>query len=120
MIRVLLADDVADYRMLLRKLLEMDGRFSIVAEAEDGKTCVDLAEQEKPDVVLLDIDMPDMDGLQAIPKLRRAVPETHVIMVSAFGDEGVSSLTLHLGADAFVAKGRMTDELVPTLVTVCT
>ncbi|MGZ4121014.1 MAG: response regulator [Actinomycetota bacterium] len=117
MIRVLVADDVDDYRLLLRKMLEMDGRFSIVAEATDGQNAVDLAEQEKPDIVLLDISMPGMDGLEAIPHILRAAPGARVVMVSGVGDEGASTRSLRLGAHAYVAKGRMTDDLVPTVIT---
>jgi DNA-binding NarL/FixJ family response regulator len=119
MIRVLVADDLEEYRVLLRKMLEMDGRFIIVAEAPDGRAAVELAEKEKPDVVLLDIAMPDMDGLEAIPHIRSVAPDTRVVMLSGFGEEVMSSLSIRLGAHAYVVKGHMTDDLVRTLTAVC-
>jgi DNA-binding NarL/FixJ family response regulator len=119
MITVLLADDLEEYRVLLRKMLEMDGRFSVVGEAPDGHAAVRLARETDPDVVLLDIAMPEMDGLEAIPHIRRAAPRTRVVMLSGFGEEVMSDKSLRLGADAYVVKGHMTDDLVRTLTTVC-
>jgi DNA-binding NarL/FixJ family response regulator len=119
MITVLLADDLEEYRVLLRKMLEMDGRFSVVGEAPDGRAAVRLARETDPDVVLLDIAMPEMDGLEAIPHIRRAAPRTRVVMLSGFGEEVMSDKSLRLGADAYVVKGHMTDDLVRTLTTVC-
>ena len=119
MITVLLADDLEEYRRLLRKMLEMDGRFSVIAEAPDGRAAIELARATKPDVVLLDIAMPDMDGLEAIPHIRKAAPGTRVVMLSGFGEEVMSDKSLRLGAHAYVVKGHMTDDLVPTLTTVC-
>jgi two-component system, chemotaxis family, chemotaxis protein CheY len=119
MIRVLLADDLEEYRVLLRKMLEMDGRFDIVAEAADGAAAVALAKIEKPDVIVLDIAMPEMDGLEAIPYLRLVAPDARVVMLSGFGEEVMSNKSLRLGAHAYVVKGHMTDDLVRTLTSVC-
>jgi DNA-binding NarL/FixJ family response regulator len=60
-----------------------------------------------------------MDGLEAIPHIRRASPRTRVVMLSGFGEEVMSDKSLRLGADAYVVKGHMTDDLVRTLTTVC-
>jgi len=68
--------------------------------------------------VLLDIAMPDMDGLEAIPHIRKVSPRTRVVMLSGFGEEVMSDKSLRLGAHAYVVKGHMTDDLVPTLTTV--
>jgi len=119
MITVLLADDLEEYRVLLRKMLEMDGRFSVVGEAPDGHAAVRLAQETDPDVVLLDIAMPEMDGLEAIPRIREVAPRSRVVMLSGFGEEVMSDKSLRLGAHAYVVKGHMTDDLVRTLTSVC-
>ena len=119
MITVLLADDLEEYRVLLRKMLEMDGRFAVVGEAPDGHAAVRLAQETNPDVVLLDIAMPEMDGLEAIPRIREVAPRTRVVMLSGFGEEVMSDKSLRLGAHAYVVKGHMTDDLVRTLTSVC-
>jgi DNA-binding NarL/FixJ family response regulator len=118
MITVLLADDIEEYRVLLRKMLERDGRFSIVGEAPDGAVAVRLARETDPDVVLLDIAMPEMDGLEAIPHLRRLAPRSRVVVLSGFDEEAMSDTSIRLGADAYVVKGHMTDDLVRTLASV--
>jgi len=118
MITVLLADDLEEYRVLLRKMLEMDRRLTGVGERPGGVGSVRLARETDPDVVLLDIAMPAMDGLEAIPHLRRVAPRSRVVMLSGFGEEVMSDTSLRLGADAYVVKGHMTDDLVRTLTSV--
>jgi PAS domain S-box-containing protein len=103
--RVLLAEDSPDVRMLLRRQLEKGGACDVVGEAVDGAEAVRLAEQLQPDVVLLDLSMPQMDGLQALPLIRRAAPEARVIVMSGFAEQQMADQVLAAGADRYVEKG---------------
>lgn len=117
--RVLLADDVAEIRMLLRLTLELDGRFQVVGEASNGKEAVALASCEHPDVVILDLAMPVMDGFTAIPEICRTCPDTKILVLSAF-DATNSEAVLALGADAYMVKGEALHEnVVPELIELC-
>ena len=117
--RVVLADDVAEIRMLLRLTLELDGRFEIVGEAANGKEAVQLAADEHPDVVILDLAMPVMDGFAAIPEICKNCPDTKILVLSAF-DPSTADQVLALGADAYMVKGEtIHDSVVPELMELC-
>src|SRR5688500_14714542 len=120
MIRVLLADDVPDIRALLRLAIERDGRFEIVAEAADGIEAVDLAGQWEPDLVVLDLAMPRMDGLQAIPEIREHIgAHGRIVVLSGFESERLGPQAIQTCADAYVEKGaRALAELPDFLVRV--
>lgn len=104
-IRVLLADDAADLRFLLKIALETDGSFAVVAEAEDGAVAVELALAEQPDLVVLDLAMPQMDGLQALPQILDRCPSTVVVVVSGFDEAAVAEEVRRLGAVDYIQKG---------------
>lgn len=111
-IRVLVADDLPEIRTLVRTNLEFDGRFDIVGEAANGLEAVDLVRELNPDVVVLDLAMPEMDGLAAISKIKQNSPATKILVLSAFADDHNSGLVRELGADGFIAKDRPMDEIV--------
>src|SRR5437870_947474 len=77
-VRIVLADDVEDIRYLFRVVLEAAGRFEVVGEAATGREAVDLARSLQPDVILLDLGMPEMGGLEALPLIKVASPTTQV------------------------------------------
>jgi DNA-binding NarL/FixJ family response regulator len=104
-IRVLLVEDSPPIRMMLRLHLEQDGRFEVVGEAGDGKRAVELTKELGPDVVLLDLGMPVMDGLEALPLIRGAHPGVKVAILSGFPAVEVQAQALALGADIYVEKG---------------
>jgi DNA-binding NarL/FixJ family response regulator len=115
-ISVMLADDTAEYRQLLRLILEQDGRFAVVAEAADGETAVRLSGERQPDVVILDLAMPVLDGLEAIPLIRSNSPESSIVVLSGFARGRVDGDALALGASAYVEKGEAFSKIVSTLL----
>jgi DNA-binding NarL/FixJ family response regulator len=104
-IRALLVDDVAEYRFLVRLVLEEDPSIHIVGEAADGAAGVRLAEALRPDAVLLDLAMPAQDGLEALPRLRELLPGACLLVLSAFQASRMEATALAAGADAYIEKG---------------
>ncbi len=111
-IRVLLVDDVADLRLMFRRIFESDGRFEVVGEAADGYEALEQARAHQPDVIVLDVAMPRMDGLQAIPLLHEASPDSKILMLSGFESEVVARKALELTASAFIEKGAATARII--------
>lgn len=109
---VLLADDVPDLRLLVRMALETSGRFTVIAEAEDGIQAVELAGLHKPDLVILDISMPRQDGLESLPKILAASPDSKVIVLSGFEAERLAAAARELGAVSYLEKGLPPAQLV--------
>src|SRR5437667_4648060 len=97
-VRVLLADDLADIRLVMRLLLEADGRAEVVGEATDGAEAVRLAAELRPDAIVLDLRMPGMDGVQALPLIRDASPGTVVVALSALPVSPMTNRAISLGA----------------------
>lgn len=110
--RVLIVDDAEDIRTLLRLKLGRHGGFEVVGEAVDGVEAVDQARALQPHVVLLDMAMPRMDGLQALPLIREAVPDVRVVVLSGFNQRTLEQEALAAGADRYVVKGGSMRELV--------
>ncbi|MFC6884467.1 MULTISPECIES: response regulator [Actinomadura] len=112
MIRVLLADDEAMIRAGVRAILSADPGIEVVAEAGDGREAVALTQSHRPDVVLLDIRMPRLDGLAAATELRRTAPETGVIILTTFGEDEYIARALSGGASGFLLKSGDPHELL--------
>jgi len=102
--RVLIADDDPLVREALRELLEGYG-FEVVGEAGDGLEAVRLADERAPEVVLMDVRMPRMDGIQATGEIRRRHPEIQVVMLSAYDEEGFEREAEAIGALCYLIKG---------------
>lgn len=118
MIRVLLADDHPIVRQGLRTLLESECDCQVVGEAADGLTAVDLISQLTPDVAILDLQMPDLDGIEVARRAREKAPTTRVIILSMHGDEPHVVLALRHGVAGYVLKGAVTTDLILALHTV--
>jgi DNA-binding NarL/FixJ family response regulator len=113
-IRILIADDHEVIRTGLASLLA-GSDIEIVAEAANGKDAVKQAEKFKPDVVLLDIRMPDGDGLATLEKLRSKVPESRVVMLSTYDNPTYIARAVALGASDYVLKGSTREDLLTTI-----
>lgn len=115
---VLVADDDADVRVLLRTALRRDGRFTVVAEAADGAAAVEAAREHAPDLVLLDLAMPGLGGLEAIPLVRAASPGSRIVVVSGFPGDRLESVTTSRGAVGYVEKGLSPKQTVRDVLAV--
>jgi DNA-binding NarL/FixJ family response regulator len=109
--RVLLCDDCAPVRELVRLVLESEG-IEVVGEVADGGAAVEEAGRCQPDVILLDISMPAMDGLEALPEIRRVAPQARVVVLSGFDNPLIVERALELGAVRYVEKGGRPEEIV--------
>ena len=114
-IGVLLVDDRPTVRRGLRMWLEVEPEVSVVGEAADGEEAVSLAEKLRPDVVLMDVKMPGMDGIEATGKLQAVDPCIAVVILSLYDDIDTRARARHAGAAAFVAKHRIKPELLVTI-----
>jgi DNA-binding NarL/FixJ family response regulator len=109
-VRAVVIDDTTDIRDLLRFALSRGG-MDVVGEAGDGQAGVEVVREERPDVVLLDLAMPVMDGVEALPLIRELVPDAQIIVFSAFAG-AVSEQVLDSGADGYLLKGTPLREIV--------
>ena len=113
---MLLADDTASVRMLLRATLEASRAFEVVGEAGDGAQAVEMAEALQPDMVLLDLAMPVLGGMEAIPQIRSRAPEARVVVVSGYAPDRMGSQAVEVGASAFLEKQQRPWDLVASLL----
>jgi len=113
--RVLVVDDAANLRELLTLLLEVEDDFEVVGTAADGRQAIDAAALLQPDVVLLDLAMPVMDGLQALPELRANLPHARIVIFSGFEHDALAEEAMQAGADAYIEKGTSVTQLVAQL-----
>lgn len=110
-IRVLIVDDVAETRENIRKLLQFDPQIEVVGASRTGAEGVELAIETQPDVVLMDINMPDMDGISATEAIRKKVPFTQIVILSVQGDSNYMRRAMLAGARDFLTKPIDVDEL---------
>ena len=117
-IRVLLADDHAVFREGVRLLLETRGEFEVVEEAATGQEAVDLARALRPDVILMDIGMPGMNGLEATRRIRADRPESRVLILTMHGTDDYFFSALEAGASGYVLKEAASNDLVNAIESV--
>lgn len=109
---VVVVDDTDDIRLLLRVAFEVESDFVVVGEAGDGREAIAVAGRTRPDLVLLDLSMPTMDGLEALPVLRAEHPDATIIVLSGFDSAALGPRVLEAGADAYLQKGVAPQEIV--------
>jgi DNA-binding NarL/FixJ family response regulator len=115
--RIVIAEDDGALRMLLRTALELDGRFEVVGEAADGIVALQLVDARDPELLLLDLSMPDMDGLEVLDGLRGRSRPT-VVVLTGFEDPALGERVLAAGAAAYLTKGTALDDLADRLMSV--
>ena len=118
-IRVLLVDDAADIRILLKLVLEFDAEFTVVGEAGNGEEAIRLTAELQPDLVVLDIAMPVMDGMDALQQLRAVSPASKVVMYSAYDSGWLADRARGYGAAAYIDKTAGVVDLVGQLRSIC-
>ncbi len=118
MIRVLIADDHTLVRQTLRALLEHSAGIEIVGEASNGRQAVELVKELEPDVVLMDMAMPGLNGLRAVEQIRAGDSRVRVVMLSMYSDEALVREALRKGAHAYLLKHDSYSDLLRAIQTV--
>ena len=114
MARVLIVDDAAFMRMMIKDILEKNG-FEVIGEANNGIKAVEIYKKEKPDVVTMDITMPDMDGIEAVRQIKAFDPAAKVIMCSAMGQQTMVMDAIRAGARDFIVKPFQSDRVLEAI-----
>ena len=113
---IVIVDDSAEVRMLVRTRLRLSKKLHVIGEAADGAEAIEVAREHRPDLVLLDVSMPVMDGLETLPRVLEVSPGTRVAMYSGFQEQGLAQRALELGASVFLEKSSSLDTLADELV----
>jgi DNA-binding NarL/FixJ family response regulator len=111
-VRIVIADDDAGVRRDLRDLLELTGAMQVIGDAADGLAAVETTGLLQPDVVVLDLEMPMLDGLAAATRIKAQTPGCRVVALTVLGDEATRRRAFAAGFDAFVVKGAPLSELL--------
>ena len=115
LIHVLIVDDMPQVREDLRVLLQLSNDIAVVGEAGDGQEAIQLAEQFHPDVVIMDMEMPGLNGLQATKELKRRQLAHRVVILSVHSEKDDIERAIQAGADAFVQKGSSYNTLIESI-----
>ncbi len=116
---VVVCDDQAAFRRLVAMVLDLEAGIKVVGEAGNGQEAIVLAEKLQPDVLLLDIAMPEMDGLEALPRVRAASPTTQVVMLTGVTATNARERALAAGASDYIEKGIDIDKLGTQVAKIC-
>src|SRR5512138_1505522 len=114
-IRVVIVDDVSETRENVRKLLQFESDVDVVGLARTGKEAIQISQELNPDVVLMDINMPDMDGISATEAIRAKQPAVQVVILSVQGDQNYMRRAMLAGARDFLTKPPLGDELISAI-----
>lgn len=114
-IKLVIADDNATFIDVVSRYVGNEDRLEIVGTASDGSSAVDLVQRKKPDLVMLDLGMPGLTGIEVLPLLRVAKPDVRVIILTLLDTEAYRSAALRAGADAFISKAALSKNLLPKI-----
>jgi len=117
--KVLIVDDEVDICWLVAFVLRQDPNLAVAGEAIDGEMAVSLVRQERPDVVLMDVMLPRLDGLEATRRIKREWPDTKVLVLTNLTDDVTRREAFETGADAFISKRDIASGLVPAIWDAC-
>lgn len=118
MAAVLIVDDTLFMRASIKQMLEANGH-SVAGEASNGVEAIEKYAQVKPDVILMDITMPDMDGLEALRRIKEIDPNAKVVMCTAMGQQAMVARAVELGAQQFIVKPFQPERLMAAIDSVC-
>lgn len=113
--KIIIADDHPIFRGGLRQVIDNEQKFQVVAEASDGETALNLIEEQKPDIVIFDVNMPKMTGFVAAKELRRKNTECEIIFLTMHGEEAMFNKAMDLGAKGYVLKDSASVDIVNCL-----
>ena len=112
--RILIVDDAAFMRMMIKDIVSKNG-YEVVGEAENGKKAIDMYNELKPDIVTMDITMPEMDGIEAVKEIKKNDGSARVIMCSAMGQQMMVMEAIQAGAKDFIVKPFQQDRVLQAL-----
>ncbi|GIO66835.1 response regulator [Paenibacillus sp. JTLBN-2024] len=112
--RILIVDDAAFMRMMIRDILTKNG-FEVVGEAQDGAQAIEKFKELRPDLITMDITMPEMDGIAALKEIKKLDPSAKVIMCSAMGQQAMVIDAIQAGAKDFIVKPFQTDRVIEAI-----
>jgi len=113
--RIVVADDYAEWRVRVRSMLQAQPEWEVIGEACDGVEVVQRAMELRPDIVLLDIGMPIMNGIEAARRIRQTSPASRIIFVTQESDADTRIAALAIGAEAYLLKANAASELLPAI-----
>ncbi len=116
--RILIADDHAIVRAGLRALIHAEATFELAGEASGGYEAIELVEKSRPDVLVLDLSMPDLDGISVTRKLRQEYPDLHILILTLHEDEALLKEAIKSGASGYILKKAAETELISALQTI--
>ena len=112
--KILIVDDAAFMRMMIKDILVRNG-YNVIGEAENGRKAVEKYKELNPDLVIMDITMPDMDGIQAVKEIKKIDPKATIIMCSAMGQQAMVIESIQAGAKDFIVKPFQADRVLEAI-----